>query len=90
MDTTTAIETLAMERLNVSPERLRSATTFDEAGIDSLSAIDLIFAIEAHFEIYIDADELIGVNSLSDLIAIVNVLASKAAHPQAHMAGQIE
>ena len=74
MDTTTAIETLAMEKLNVSPERLRAATTFEEAGIDSLAAIDLVFAIEAQFGILIDADALFAVDSLQGLITLVNGL----------------
>jgi acyl carrier protein len=74
MDTTAAIETLAMEKLNVSPERLRAATTFDEAGIDSLAAIDLVFAIEAHFGILLDADDLFRVRSLNDLIALVDAV----------------
>jgi acyl carrier protein len=72
METTAAIETLALERLNVSAERLRAATTFEEAGIDSLAAIDLVFAIEAHFGILIEADDLLGVHSLRDLIAVVD------------------
>jgi acyl carrier protein len=72
METTAAIENLALETLNVSPERLRAATTFDEAGIDSLAAIDLVFAIEAHFGILIDADALARVHSLGDLIAVVD------------------
>jgi acyl carrier protein len=74
MDTTAAIETLALEKLNVSPERLRAAATFEEAGIDSLAAIDLVFAVEAQFGILIDADQLMTVNSLGDLIALVNIL----------------
>jgi acyl carrier protein len=79
MDTTAAIETLALEKLNVSPERLRAATTFEEAGIDSLAAIDLVFAVEAQFGILIDADQLMRVNSLGDLIALVNILVDDGA-----------
>lgn len=74
MDTTTAIETLAMEHTGVSEERLRTATTLEEAGIDSLAAIDLVFAIEAHFGVLIGEDELTRVQSLSDLVAAVDGL----------------
>jgi acyl carrier protein len=83
MDTTFEIEALAIEKLNVSPERLHAATTFDEAGIDSLAAIDLVFAIEAHFGILIDADELVRVNSLRELIALVDALVQKGVRSHA-------
>ena len=36
MDTTTVIESLALEMLGVTPERLHAARTLGEAGIDSL------------------------------------------------------
>ncbi len=68
MDTTTVIESLALEMLGVTPERLRAATTLEEAGIDSLGAIDLVFANESHLGILIDADALGAVHSLRDLV----------------------
>jgi acyl carrier protein len=80
MDTTFEIETLAIEKLNVSPERLHAAATFEEAGIDSLAAIDLVFAIEARFGLLIDADDLVRVNSLRELIALVDGLRQRGAH----------
>jgi acyl carrier protein len=83
MDTTTAIEAMAMEKLNVSAERLHAAVTFEEAGIDSLSAIDLVFAVEAHFGVLIDADDLNGVHSLKDLIALVDALVNGGAQARA-------
>lgn len=74
MDTTTAIETLAMEKLGVSQALLRSAKTFEEAGIDSLGAIDLVFAIESHFGVLLDTKELDTVGSVQDLITVVERL----------------
>jgi acyl carrier protein len=68
MDTTTVIESLALEMLGVMPERLRAAKTLDEAGIDSLGAIDLVFAIESRLGVLIDADALGAVHSLQDLV----------------------
>ncbi len=68
MDTNTVIESLALEMLGVAPERLRAATTLEEAGIDSLGAIDLVFAIESHLGVLIDADALGAVQSLRDLV----------------------
>ena len=68
MDTTTVIESLALEMLGVTPERLRAARTLGEAGIDSLGAIDLVFAIESQLGVLIDADALASVHSLQDLV----------------------
>jgi acyl carrier protein len=68
MDTTTVIESLALEMLGVTPERLRAAKSLGEAGIDSLGAIDLVFAIESHLGVLIDADALGTVHSLQDLV----------------------
>ena len=60
-----------MDTLNVTEEPLLRATTLNEAGIDSLAAIDLVFAIEGHFGISLSAGELARVRSIQDLAAIV-------------------
>jgi acyl carrier protein len=68
MDTATVIESLALQMLGVTPERLRAATSLEEVGIDSLGAIDLVFAIESQLGVLIDADALGAVHSLQDLV----------------------
>jgi acyl carrier protein len=71
MDTFDIIRRLAIDTLNVAEEPLLRATTLNEAGIDSLAAIDLVFAIEGHFGISLSASELARVRSLQNLAAIV-------------------
>jgi acyl carrier protein len=68
MDTAAVIESLALQMLGVTPERLRAATSLEEVGIDSLGAIDLVFAIESQLGVLIDADALGAVHSLQDLV----------------------
>jgi acyl carrier protein len=80
MDTFDTIHRIAVERLRLAPERLLRATTLGEAGIDSLSAIDLILAIETRFSIAIDAEEMDRVRSLRDLAVLVDRIITRKAH----------
>jgi acyl carrier protein len=73
------VRRLAVETLNLPQNRVASATTLREAGIDSLSAIDLIFAVEGHFGITIAAAELEHICSLADLAASVDRLTTHEA-----------
>jgi acyl carrier protein len=80
MDTFDTIHRIAVERLRLAPERLLRATTLGEAGIDSLSAIDLILAIETRFSIAIDAEDMDRVRSLRDLAVLVDRIITRKAH----------
>lgn len=66
--------------LSIPSERLLRATTLSEAGIDSLAAIDLIFAIESRFGVSITSEDLNQVRSLRDLATVVDRLISRKAH----------
>jgi acyl carrier protein len=79
MDTLDTIHRLAVDTLNVAEEALLRATTLNEAGIDSLAAIDLVFAIEAHFGITIAADDLARVRSLRDLAVVADRMVTREA-----------
>ena len=70
------VRRLASEALNLPAGVVAKATTLQEAGIDSLSAIDLIFAIEAHFGITIAPNDMDRMHSLADLAASVDRLTS--------------
>lgn len=79
METLDMIRRLAADTLNIAEEPLLRANTLREAGIDSLAAIDLVFALEAHYGVTIAAGELANVSSLRDLAAIVDRLTTRAA-----------
>ena len=80
MDTFTTIQRLAAERLDIPAETLLRARTFAEAGIDSLATLDLITALEGRFGIAIAPEDLDGVQSLSDLAAVVDRLVTRKSH----------
>ncbi|MEJ0035545.1 MAG: acyl carrier protein [Gammaproteobacteria bacterium] len=73
------VQRLAAETLNRPLDAMAPAITFREAGIDSLSTIDLVFAVEGHFDITLPPDELQQLRSLSDLAASVDRLTTREA-----------
>jgi acyl carrier protein len=81
IDTVHTIEAMAIEHLGADPARLQGSSPLVEAGLDSLAAIDLLFAIEAQFGVTIDATDLSRVHSLDDLAAIVDRLMADAGAP---------
>lgn len=68
------VRRLAGEVLNLPDSVASTATTLEEAGIDSLSAIDLVFAIEAHFGITIAPNDMECMHSLKELAASIDRL----------------
>ena len=73
------VQRLAAEPLTPPLEAMVPTATFREAGIDSLSTIDLLFAVEGHFDITLPPDELQQLHSLSDLAASVDRLTAREA-----------
>jgi acyl carrier protein len=80
MDTFIAIQRLATDLFGVPDDLLLVARTLRDAGIDSLSGADLIFAIEAQFGISIAAEDLASVRSLRDLAVVVDRLITRRTH----------
>jgi acyl carrier protein len=74
-----AVQRLAAETLHLPLEEMTPTVTFREAGIDSLSTIDLVFAVEGHFDITLPPEELRTLHSLSDLAASVDRLTAREA-----------
>ena len=72
MQSLETLRQIARETLGVAPERLAVGATLDDVGMDSLAAIDLVFAVENRFGIEIDACDLERTSSLEDLAAIVD------------------
>jgi acyl carrier protein len=80
METLDIIQRLAADVCRLPGERLLRAGTLNEAGIDSLAAIDLIFAIETRFSIAIAAEDVSNVQTLRDLAVMVDRLVTRRAH----------
>ncbi len=62
----------------VPVEDLQPETTFQELQIDSLDALNLIFALEEEFEISIPNEEAVKMKSVGDAIAGVEQLVGAA------------
>jgi len=73
------VQRLAAETLNLPLEAMVPTATFREAGIDSLSTIDLLFAVEGHFDITVPPEELQELHCLADLAASVDRLTAREA-----------
>jgi acyl carrier protein len=70
---------LAVETLDLPERKVTATSTFREVGIDSLSAIDLVFAVESHFGITLTANDVAQMHSLTDLAACVDRLTAQEA-----------
>jgi len=64
------IEIVRKEK-DIPEEKLRPETPLAEAGIDSLDALTILFAIEEEFKISIPDDRARGMNTFGDMIDIV-------------------
>jgi acyl carrier protein len=73
------VQRLAAETLDLPLTEMTPTITFREAGIDSLSTLDLLFAVEGHFDITLPPEELRQVRSLSDLADSVDRLTTREA-----------
>jgi acyl carrier protein len=73
------VQRLAAETLNLPLHAMVPTATFREAGIDSLSTVDRLFAVEGHFDITLPPEELEELRSLSDLAASVDRLTTREA-----------
>jgi acyl carrier protein len=80
MDTFTRIHRLASDMFGIPIEPLLRARTLGDAGIDSLLATDLVFAIEARFAISIAVEDVSNVQSLRDLAVVVDRLVTRKTH----------
>jgi len=73
------VQRLAAETLDLPLDTMVPTATFREAGIDSLSTIDLLFAVEGHFDITVPPQDLQHLHSLADLADSVDRLISREA-----------
>ncbi|MCC7541448.1 MAG: acyl carrier protein [Deltaproteobacteria bacterium] len=46
-------------------------TVISDLGIDSLAMLELVGAMERHFEIRIPDEQLVGITTVNDLLAVV-------------------
>lgn len=59
---------IASDVLGVEPDELSEATTFDDLDANSLDRLQLVTAMEDEFDIEIDDDKLMAINSVAGAI----------------------
>jgi len=55
------------DHLDVDKSKIHSTTSFDELGVDSLDALDLLMAINEEFNIRIPAEKLSDIQTVQDM-----------------------
>ena len=66
--------TIVRQEKNVPEELLRAETPLADAGIDSLDALTILFAIEEQFGISIPDNEARSMRTFGDMIGVVATL----------------
>ena len=62
---------IAADVLGVEPDDLSEATTFDDLDANSLDRLQLVTAMEDEFDIEIDDDKLMAINSVAEAIEAI-------------------
>jgi acyl carrier protein len=68
------IEIVRKEKSDIPEDKLSAATPLAEAGIDSLDALTILFAIEEEFHISVPDDKARAMKTFGDMIDIVEGL----------------
>ena len=66
---------LIARKKKLDPARISLASTFEELGLDSLDAADLIFTIEDTFKIVVPDEAAVSMKSVGQVVAGVQALA---------------
>ena len=66
-----------------SEKLVPSATLFEELGLDSLDAVDMLVHLEEKLKIKVDAEKLTSVRTMQDIYDLVASLSQPAAMPPA-------
>ncbi len=74
MSTLNQVMELIHEKFGVDPDSLKPEASLTEFGLDSLTLVELIFAIEEHFGIEIPDTRPGDVETLAGLAALVDQL----------------
>jgi acyl carrier protein len=69
---TTKVNEVLIEEFELQPEQIRDdAHLFDELGLDSLDAVDLVVALEQRFGGRVPEEEIKNVRTVADLYRLI-------------------
>lgn len=72
------IELIARKK-KLDPARISSTSTFEDLGLDSLDAADLIFTIEDTFKIVVSDEAALSMKSVGQVVAGIRKLVAAGA-----------
>lgn len=79
-DIQTRVIALIAETQHVPADTIKIDKTFEELNIDSLDAINIVFAVEEEFAVRISDDQLMSLRSIRDVVeGLEKLLNAKAA-----------
>ncbi|MCR9164887.1 MAG: acyl carrier protein [Nannocystaceae bacterium] len=71
-DIESQVKEIIVEQLDVKPEDVADAKTFqDDLGADSLAIVELVLALEERFDVKIPDDEVDKIKTVGDAISYV-------------------
>ena len=70
---------LIARRKKLDPARISAASTFEDLGVDSLDAADLIFTIEDSFKIVVPDEAAVSMKSVGQMVSGIQKLVTGAA-----------
>ncbi|MET0518030.1 MAG: acyl carrier protein [Burkholderiaceae bacterium] len=73
------LQQMVIEHLDVAPEQISAEQPFAELGLDSLSLVDFMFAVEDHYHISIDHERAMAEPTLVGLARLVDELCAAKA-----------
>jgi acyl carrier protein len=77
-DIESQVKEIIVEQLDVKPEDVAEAKTFqDDLGADSLAIVELVLALEERFEVKIPDDEVDKIKTVGDAITYVKTHAAQ-------------
>jgi acyl carrier protein len=74
MDALQIIREFLSEQYGIPPETITPETPLDKLGIDSLMFFDLVFEFEAKLGVRAPNEEIAGLKTIGELIALVDKL----------------
>ena len=71
MDIFEKVKSIIVEQLGRKPETIKPETPFKELDVDSLDVVQLIMAIEDEFDIIIEDEEAVRLDTMPHAIAFI-------------------
>lgn len=77
------LRTMVIKHLGLAADQLDDGLPFAELGLDSLTLVDFMFAVEDHYLINIDHDKAMAEPTLQGLARLVDALCAAKLAPAA-------